>query len=704
VASAATPRGPLTLPWVAALLLATGEVRGAGGADAPPELASYVRAGSWQEVRAACQARPQPWPAEVALVAARAARHLGEPLQAQDIVRAALPRAGPLAAALRLEGAEAALGAARDPWPLLQPLVSGTSEAAHRRAAAALLRRAWDELPVRILARYETRSLPQGLRRWWEAIAATRQQNVALALKVLAQRHDDAPAGRVAPFLSSRPDLPGRDGLLVGRALLATGRWREASDWLAALSPPDEVEHRHQLAFLGGRAAYRLGRLTEAVPLFQKAIATASTAAQRHSAAVQLARCQELLGEWEMAQAAWELARQADPAAPVGWEGVARARIVRGEEDVCAALAEAPAAPREAAAQRVAALLLARSQGEAAGGCLRFARGAGGRARLLDVVHLRLSGHHHQAQQYLSALLADVSAGRWREVALLLPSTLTPEAPSAPTPTRLLPQLAELAAHHGPRAAQGALEAALARDPTWAAVVQGSPPEPDSLPPHLKALLAVGLARDAAQLYPSAFPAAHPAEAAWSARALAQWGNWGAALTAGERVWRALGGIPAGLLPPSVARAVLPPELLEPVVAAAAAAQVSPALLAAVIRQESRFDAQAFSPAGARGLAQLVPETARRLGASEEDLWRPEHALVLAGRELARLQQVFGNRPAVVAAAYNAGEGVVASWLTALGEDCDQVTFTAAIPYQETSGYVLAVLEGMGLARYLEAP
>ena len=697
---------PLALVWVAVCFhLTADKATGTSATPALEELAHWVRAGRWEEVRAACQALPQPWPAAVVLAAARAARQLGDPLQAQEIVRAALPRAGQLAAALRLEGAEAALQAGGDPWAFVQPLLEAKAEVAPRRAAAALLRRGWEELPVSTLTRYQARPLPQSLRRWRDAITATRQENVALALKVLAQRHDDAPAGRVAAFLASRSDVPARDGLLVGRALLATGLWREAVDWLAALAPPQELAQRYQLAFLQGRAAYRLGRLAEAVPLFQKAIAIASTAAERHSAAVQLARCHELLGEWEVAQTAWEIARRADPTAPAGWEGVARARVLGGQsEGVCAALAGAPAAAREVAAERLSALLLARSQGEAARACLTFAGGSSGRARLLDAVQRRMAGHEREAEKLLTALLAAASAGRWREVALLV---LPPPASSAaglPTPGRMPGHLAELAVHGGPEAARVALAAALAADPAWTDVVEGSLSVPASLPPPVQDLLAVGLERDAAQLYPSAFPLALPSEAAWSARFLAAGGNGPAALQAGEKVWQLLGEVPAGLLPASVARAVLPPELFEPVLAAAAAAGVSPALLAAVVRQESRFDAHAFSPAGARGLAQLVPETARRLGAKEEDLWRPELSLALAAREVARLEGVFGARPAVVAAAYNAGEAVVASWLAALGGDCHEAIFAAAIPYQETSAYVLRVLEGMSLVRQGEAP
>lgn len=665
------------------------------------ELAPLVRAGRWEEVRTACAAHSRPWPAEVALAAARAERYLGNLTRTQEIVRAALPGALSLAAALRLEGAEAALLARHDPWPFVHPLLSANAEAAHRRAAAALLRRAWEELPLATLANYRGRRLPGSLRRVRDAITATRRENLPLALKVLAERCDDAPAGRVAVFLTSRSGLSVKERLLVGRALLTTGMWREADTFLATVSPPEDAGQRYQLAFLRGRAAYRLGRIAEAAELFELAMDSAHTAADRHLAAVQRARCAELLGDWEAAGAAWQVSRQADPTAPAGWEGVARASLLRKASEVlCAPLQDAPAAAREVAAERLAAVLLARWQVEQAQRCLALAGKRSGRAQLLRALASRMAGDDQEAVRRISALLADTAAGRWREVALLLPPQLA-APPPAPVPTRRLPQLAELAARSSPEAARVALAATLVADPEWAAVVQGSLPVPPSLPNTVRALLAGGLERDAARLYPADFPLLLPLETAWSGHALAVWSNGQAALQAGERLWQELGGVPAGLLPASVTRAVLPEELTAPALAAAAAAQVSPALLTAIVRQESRFDPSAFSPAGARGLAQLVPETARRLGAGEEDLWRPDSSLALAARELARLAERFGARPAVLAAAYNAGEAVVASWLAVLGEDCDDVTFTAAIPYQETSTYVLAVIEGLGLARHL---
>lgn len=667
------------------------------------ELAAHVRAARWAEVRTAAASHPTPWPAEVALAAARAERHLGNLSRSREILRVALPQSGALAPALRLEDAEAALALGEDPWSAVQPLLADGVDAGIRRAAAALLRRAWEELPADRLKAQRNRYLAPSLRRVRDAIIATRLGDRALALQVMAERVDDGPAARVARFLASVGGLSPGDRLLVGQALLTTGFWREAEEWLARQPPPREPGQRYQLAFLYGRALYRLGRLEEAAASFQLALATARSSAEAHAAAVQLARCGELSGDWEAAGVAWELARRADAAAAAGWEGVARAAIMRGAmAGVCTPLAAAPPAARTAAAERIAAVLLARSQVEHARACLACTDPTSPRARLLAAVADAVAGRPEEAQRQIASLLADPAAGSWREVALLLPPPPAGPAAGEPEAERNPRRLGELASRRGPGPARAALAAALASDPEWRQVLGYPPPLPPTLPAEVHALVRVGLEGEAARLFARRFPSAAPREAAWSAAALAAWGNGPAALAAGERVWRALGAFPAGLLPPTLTRTLLPHDLVREVVAAAAEAKVSPALLAAVIRQESRFDVAALSPAGARGIAQVMPETARRLGVSEDDLWWPEPSLALAARELARLHERFGPRPTVIAAAYNAGDAVVESWLAVLGADCDEMTFTAAIPYQETSTYVRAVLEGLNLAYHLE--
>jgi soluble lytic murein transglycosylase-like protein len=102
---------------------------------------------------------------------------------------------------------------------------------------------------------------------------------------------------------------------------------------------------------------------------------------------------------------------------------------------------------------------------------------------------------------------------------------------------------------------------------------------------------------------------------------------------------------------------------------------VDPALLKALIRQESNFNANATSPAGARGLTQLMPGTAAALGV---DASVPEQAIEGGARYLAQQLKRFGNDPAKALAAYNAGPGAVQR-------------YGGVPPYAETQNYVRIV-------------
>jgi cell wall-associated NlpC family hydrolase len=102
---------------------------------------------------------------------------------------------------------------------------------------------------------------------------------------------------------------------------------------------------------------------------------------------------------------------------------------------------------------------------------------------------------------------------------------------------------------------------------------------------------------------------------------------------------------------------------------------VSPALLTAVARAESGFDAGARSPAGARGLMQLMPATARSLGV---DPLEPAQAVDGAARLLKSHLQRFGATELALAA-YNAGPGAVTK-------------HGGVPPYAETKAYVAKVM------------
>lgn len=92
------------------------------------------------------------------------------------------------------------------------------------------------------------------------------------------------------------------------------------------------------------------------------------------------------------------------------------------------------------------------------------------------------------------------------------------------------------------------------------------------------------------------------------------------------------------------------------ITAAARAQKLDVLLLAALVKQESRFDPDAVSHAGAMGLTQLMPQTARSLGVI--DAHDPEQALRGGARYLAMQLRTFG-KVSLALAAYNAGPGAV---------------------------------------------
>lgn len=109
---------------------------------------------------------------------------------------------------------------------------------------------------------------------------------------------------------------------------------------------------------------------------------------------------------------------------------------------------------------------------------------------------------------------------------------------------------------------------------------------------------------------------------------------------------------------------------------------IDPDLLRAVMHVESRGDAAAISPKGARGLMQVMPATARRFGVREPlvELSDPMVNIRTGAAYLKTLQGRFGNNLELVLAAYNAGEGAVIKYGRKIP------------PYRETQGYVTSVL------------
>lgn len=120
---------------------------------------------------------------------------------------------------------------------------------------------------------------------------------------------------------------------------------------------------------------------------------------------------------------------------------------------------------------------------------------------------------------------------------------------------------------------------------------------------------------------------------------------------------------------------------------------VDPFFLLALCRKESAFDAKAVSLADAQGLCQIQPATARRVnGGDGFDLFQPTQNLRIGAKYLQQLFAEFDSKPALAAAAYNAGEEAVRRWRGRLGAIADPVLALDLTPYRETRDYVAQVL------------
>jgi peptidoglycan lytic transglycosylase len=134
---------------------------------------------------------------------------------------------------------------------------------------------------------------------------------------------------------------------------------------------------------------------------------------------------------------------------------------------------------------------------------------------------------------------------------------------------------------------------------------------------------------------------------------------------------------------------------------------IDPLVLAAIIRQESAFKADAVSPAGAIGLMQVMPPTGAQLARahgprpfSEVTLSTPEVNLHLGAAFFVDMSRRYGGDLALVLSAYNAGPTRANRW-RAYPEASDPLRFTERIPFTETRGYVKSVRRNLGLYQAL---
>jgi len=130
----------------------------------------------------------------------------------------------------------------------------------------------------------------------------------------------------------------------------------------------------------------------------------------------------------------------------------------------------------------------------------------------------------------------------------------------------------------------------------------------------------------------------------------------------------------------------------------------------AIIHRESMFEKDAESPAGAKGLMQLMPATARQVARSIGHAYSanrltesPRYNIELGAAYLQSLLDDYGGFYPMAIAAYNAGPGNVRKWVNAFGDprndNVDIIDWIEQIPIYETRNYVQRVMESYYMYR-----
>ena len=152
------------------------------------------------------------------------------------------------------------------------------------------------------------------------------------------------------------------------------------------------------------------------------------------------------------------------------------------------------------------------------------------------------------------------------------------------------------------------------------------------------------------------------------------------------------------------------PALLPKYEEAGGNAKLEPALLNALTRQESEFYTGTVSRVGARGLMQLMPQTAKHVAAAVKmkyELARlvsdPSYNVTLGSVFLAQLLSGYDGSYILTLAAYNAGPGRVKEWIKDFGDprdkSIDPIDWVERVPFTETRHYIQKILESTQLYR-----
>jgi soluble lytic murein transglycosylase len=600
---------------------------------------------------------------------------------------------------------------------LLATAVAGGKDSPLLPEAARLLDRTLDAGgDCRLLRRLRTESLPAPQRREMQlaqgecALRTGGYRDIARSLLVnlLEESRDDETARlaaeRLAPMVSESEH--GRVPMLLGLTFERHSDFDKALIWLQraagkgnALSPRDAYETQLRT----GQILMAQQRYAEASLAFARLTGMAKSSVDRARAIYQEARSHELRGAWPAAAKAY---RQAYAAEPQGssWAAPALLSALRlewraGSEASALSLYEKLTGdPKWRGETARAALFLAasdlvRGRRERAGAWLAKAR-LGGRDDRLEVDYWRgrLAELEKDGPEAVARYLDVLRADPYHPLARAARARLAGE----PLARFMAAEGRRLAAAGRPddlygawlllgggdpagvgRAALRRLEQILLADRRAAPFlrlaevpVRRWPLWDQPLARPEEALLALGVIHDGAPAVRELFPLSDPSLAFTGALLLARGGETARSIAMAEAVRdRAPSRVPLALQPPKLRRLLYPFPYQAAILVQQRLRGVEPALLAGLIREESRFDTSILSPASGRGLTHLSVDTARRLAAQlklerlqPEDLYRPEVSIALGAAHLGALLKDFSGGVIPAVAAYDAGEPEAMVW------------------------------------------
>lgn len=669
---------------------------------------------------------------------------LGRDREAADAFAASLAGEPALAAYARLRIArlQDRLGHPEVAAGLAAVLLSSSPPASLVGPAVALLadvlERGGD---CRVLSGIEVRRLPAEERRELQlAVANCRlhREDPARAaagwLALLEESTEDDVALRAAEALAEAPgdSEADRTERLVGLTLYGHREFDRAIPYLEralagrsdqAAASDLELELRYAL----GRSHFWQGRYRAATAAFEEVHKRARDPSRIQDALYQEARSQELLGDWRAAGQTFRRSAVALPfgeLAPLALFSALRLEWRAGREtDGLALYDQLRRDKRYRVTAGRAALFLAssdlvRGRADRSVAWLRSARDAGAQAQEVAYWQGRraelLKDAPSAVAAYLDCQLPDPSHPVAVEAARRL------AAPALVAEARTLGQrLAELpdaASQYGAwllltsspegERARRRLASILASDRRSAAFVILSPAAPSQWPLYEtpnqtsdQMMLGLGLASEGAPSLLRFFPPDRPPLLIAGARLLLQDGEPRRAIYAAEvLLQRVPSRVPQRALAEDFRRLLYPLPYPQAMAREAARQEIDPYLLAAILREESRFDSGAVSAASARGLGQFVLPTARRIAAEigrpplrPRELHEPEVSIALAARYLANLSRDFAAQPPRMVAAYNAGEAQARLWRSYCFSD-DPAEYYTKVSFKETRSYVARVL------------